>query len=162
MPDNYWVEKVEKNCLWCITFCSWCPKQALNHEFFGSRHGEFLWNIFYVRTLHIHNWLLQPFSQDYSLVSHTTHVVCLNFIREWRDLQFNVDFEQQIFEKLFQSRIYLPSECLSEICWEEIAEEIFVFHISFWWLTWNMNPGLTSNKPTHYLLDYGYFTYIHA
>ena len=30
------------------------------------------------------------------LVSHTTHVVCVNFIREWRDLQFNVDSEWQI------------------------------------------------------------------
>ena len=29
------------------------------------------------------------------------------------------------------------------------------FHISFWCLTWYMNPGFTSNKPTHYLLDYG-------
>ena len=27
-----------------------------------------------------HNWSLQAFSQDYSLTSYTTHVVCLNFI----------------------------------------------------------------------------------
>ena len=26
-----------------------------------------------------HNWPLQPFSQDYTLASHTTHVVCVNF-----------------------------------------------------------------------------------
>ena len=31
---------------------------------------------------YIHNWPLQPFSQDYGLVSHTTHVVCVNFIHE--------------------------------------------------------------------------------
>ena len=30
------------------------------------------------------------------LVSHTTYVVCVNFIQKWRDLQFKVDSEQQI------------------------------------------------------------------
>ena len=30
---------------------------------------------------------------------------------------------------------------------------IFVF--SFWCLTWDLNSGLTSNKPTYHLLDYG-------
>ena len=48
---------------------------------------------------YIHNWPLQSFSQDYGLVSHTTHVVCVNFIREWWDLQFNVNSERQIFAK---------------------------------------------------------------
>ena len=38
---------------------------------------------------YIHNSPLQPFSQDYSLASHTTHVVCVNFKRKWWDLQFN-------------------------------------------------------------------------
>ena len=31
------------------------------------------------------------------------------------------------------------------------------FHILFWRLAWGSNPGFTSNKPTHYLLDYGEF-----
>ena len=44
---------------------------------------------------------LQPFTQDCGLTSNTTHVVCVHFIREWRDLQINVDSEPQIFEKLF-------------------------------------------------------------
>ena len=35
------------------------------------------------------------------LVSHTTYVVCVNFIHKWRDLQFKVDSERQIFEKHF-------------------------------------------------------------
>ena len=41
---------------------------------------------------------------------------------------------------------------LPENSWEEIAEEIFFFHISFWCLTWDTNPASTFNKPTHYLL----------
>ena len=28
---------------------------------------------------YIHNWPLQPFSQDYGLAYHTTHVVCVKF-----------------------------------------------------------------------------------
>ena len=35
---------------------------------------------------YIHNWPLQSFSPDYGLASHTTHVVCVTFVREWRDL----------------------------------------------------------------------------
>ena len=35
---------------------------------------------------HIHNRTLQVYSQDYDLPSNTIHVVCVNFIREWRHL----------------------------------------------------------------------------
>ena len=45
---------------------------------------------------------LQPFSQDYGLFSRITHAVYVNFIRERRDLQFIVNFERQILEKLEQ------------------------------------------------------------
>ena len=38
-----------------------------------------------------------------------------------------------------------------EFYWQEIAEEIFFFHFSFWYLTF------TSHKLRHYLLDYGNF-----
>ena len=31
------------------------------------------------------------------------------------------------------------------------------FCISFWYLAWDSNPGFSSNKPTHYLLDHGDF-----
>ena len=55
---------------------------------------------------------LQPCNQDYGLASYTTHVECINFICEWRDLQFNVDSERQIFEKHFHDRfIYSQSFC---------------------------------------------------
>ena len=32
---------------------------------------------------YIHNWPLEPFSQDYGLSSHITHVMRVNFIHEW-------------------------------------------------------------------------------
>ena len=50
---------------------------------------------------------LQHFSQDYDLASHTTYVLCVNFIREWRDLQFNVDSERQIFWEKFSWQVYV-------------------------------------------------------
>ena len=39
------------------------------------------------------------------LVSHTTYVACVNFIHKWRDLQFEVNYERQIFEKLFMTNL---------------------------------------------------------
>ena len=64
----------------------------------------------YIHT-HIHNWRLQPINQDYGLAPHTIHIVCINFIHVWRDLQFNVDSERQIIYDRF-----LLSEFLPEIC----------------------------------------------
>ena len=46
------------------------------------------------------------------LVSHTTNVVCVNFIHKWRDLLFKVDSEQQIFWETFHDNfIYSQSFC---------------------------------------------------
>ena len=56
---------------------------------------------------YIRNQSLQPFSQDYGLASYTTDVACANFIR---DTVSNVDTEQWIFEKFFQSRP-MPEIC---------------------------------------------------
>ena len=89
---------------------------------------------------YIHNWPLQPFSQDYGLASHTTHVVCVNFIRECGTYSLTSTPNDRFFEKLFHGSFYLLSEFLPEICWEKVAEEIFfIFH--FWWLTLDTNPG---------------------
>ena len=41
------------------------------------------------------------------VVSHTTYVVCVNFIFEWRDIQFKVDSELQIFGETFHGNFFL-------------------------------------------------------
>ena len=41
-------------------------------------------SVHFLLTLSVHNWTLQPFSQDYKLASHNTYVVDINFICEWR------------------------------------------------------------------------------
>ena len=68
------------------------------------------------------------------LVSHTTYVMCVNFKHKWRDLQFKVESERQIFWETFHGNfIFIYSEFLPEICWEEIAEKIFfVFCFDVW------------------------------
>ena len=44
----------------------------------------------YIHT-YIHNWHYNPSVRIIDLVSHTTYIVCVNFIHKWRDLQFKVD-----------------------------------------------------------------------
>ena len=51
-------------------------------------------------------------------------------------------------------QFYLLSKFLPEICWEGIAEKILFVYL-FLCLAWGSNPGFTSYKPTHCLLDYG-------
>ena len=46
---------------------------------------------------------LQRFSQDYNLVSHTIYAVCVHVIH----VQFKIDSERQIFEKLFHGNFIL-------------------------------------------------------
>ena len=61
----------------------------------------------------IHNWSLQPFSQDYwPSFSHHLCIACVNFIHKWRDLQFKADTEWQIFWETFDSNfIYSQNFC---------------------------------------------------
>ena len=47
----------------------------------------------------------------------------LIFIHEWLDLQFKVDSERQIFEKLFMGNLF-TIRVFPEFCWEEVDEEI--------------------------------------
>ena len=102
---------------------------------------------------YIHNWSLQPFSQDYHLVSQTTYVVCFNFIHKWWDPQFKLDSERQIFEKLFMAILFTLTVFAKNLFRESRRKNIFIF--AFWCLTLGLNSGLISNKPTDYLLDYG-------
>ena len=101
----------------------------------------------------IHNWSLQPFSHIIGLVSHTTYVVCVNFIHKWRDLQFKVGSERPIFLRNFSWQFYLLSEFLLR------GNRRFLYFVSMPGLGMR-NPGFIINKPTHYLLDdYGDFTF---
>ena len=50
--------------------------------------------------IYIHTYIIGHYNPSVSiieLVSHTTYVVCANFIHKWWDLQFKVDSEGQMF-----------------------------------------------------------------
>ena len=57
----------------------------------------FEWKFSFLSHTYIHNWPYNPSVRVIDLVSHTTYVVYVNFIHKWRDLQFKVDSERQIF-----------------------------------------------------------------
>ena len=94
------------------------------------------------------------------LVSHTTYVVCVNFIHKWRDLLFKVDSKRQIFWETFHGSFKLLSEFITEICWEEIAEEIlFVFRFDVWPGTRTLAFRLIS-RHTNYYTTATYYEYV--
>ena len=124
----------------------------------NSYHTKYVWfiSLILIHTF-IHKWPLQPFSQDYGQASHTTYVVCVNFIREWRDLQFNVDSERQIFEKFFHGRFLIYSQSFCQKSAERKSpKKYFSYFIFNDWLGIR-TQDFASNKPTHYILDHGNF-----
>ena len=86
------------------------------------------------------------------LVSHTTYVVCVNFlyISGW-DLQFKVNSKRQICWETFHGSFIYYSEFLPEICWEDIAEEIlfYVFCFDVWPEAWTLALRLISQHTTN-------------
>ena len=66
--------------------------------------------------------------QYYDLACHITYVVCVNFIHECRDLQFKVDFEQWILEKLFMAILFY-SQSFCQKSAERQQPKKYFFHI---------------------------------
>ena len=69
-----------------------------------------------------------PYSYNYDLVRHTIYVVCINFMHEWRKLQFKNDFERQIFKKLFRDRFIYFQEFLVRNLLRESRRRIIVLY----------------------------------
>ena len=75
-----------------------------------------------------------PLSQHYDLASHTAHVVSINFLQKWRDLQSNVDSEWQIFEKLLYGR-YI---CSQSFCQKFVERKL----TNTTWVLWEARPHI--------------------
>ena len=91
-----------------------------------------------IHITYIHNWPLQPFSQDYGLIP-TPLMLCILIL-------FNFFHDNFIFIQSF--------------CQKSADRKSPKKYFSFWCLTKDTNSGLTSNKPTNYLLDYSDFNRI--
>ena len=103
---------------------------------------------------HISFWCLTWDTNPDFMSDKPTHY--LQHTRLWRLLYFTVGRDKIDLAQVI-AIFYLCSEILLEICWEEVAQGI-LFYVSFWCLTWGLNPGfMVSNKPIHYLLDYDDF-----
>ena len=57
----------------------------------------------------------------------------------------------RFFEKLFRVILVIPRIFAKKLLRENRRNS---FRIFFWCLAWGSNPRLSSNKPTHYLIDY--------
>ena len=70
---------------------------------------------------------------------------------------------ERFFEKLFMAILFTLRAFVRNLLRGNRRRN--TFRILFWCLAWGSTPGLTSNKPTHYLLDHGDFnthiTYTH-
>ena len=78
----------------------------------------------------------------YNLVLRITYVVCFNFIHKWRDLQFKVDSERLIFEKLFLAILFTFRIFARNLLRGSRQRNILTF--SFWCLTWVIYDDLNS------------------
>ena len=90
------------------------------------------WNLLstrYLLHIYIHNWPLQPFSW----FSHTTYLVCVNFIHKLRDLQFKVGSEPQNFLRNFSCQILFTHSVFARNLLRKNRQRNS-FRISFWCL----------------------------
>ena len=72
-------------------------------------------------------------------------IVRVNFVHEWRDLQFIVDFERPIFEQLFIAILFNLRAFARN--YQKVGEGIF-------FLASGLSRGFMSSKPTPCLLEY--------
>ena len=127
-------------------------------DFYSSYTVSFEAHVCIIINIHtyIHILLVITTLQSELRPSFSHHLCYVNrfFIHNWRDLQFKVDFERQIFEKLFHGNfIYSQSFCQKSA--ERKLQKKYISVNRFRYLTRGLNRGLTSINPTRNLLLYG-------
>ena len=76
------------------------------------------------------------------LTSYTTYVVCVNYIHEWRDLQFKVDSERPIFWETFHGSFnYSQSVCQKFAEKKSPKKYFFLFSYSVLMSALRYEPG---------------------
>ena len=103
--------------------------------------------------IYIRNWSLQPFSQAYDLASPLMLCVLILYMSGWT---YNLKStpNDRFLWSFFMAILFKLKVFVRSLLRGNRRRNIFIF--SFWWLT---SSGLTSNKPTHYLPDYGVFNF---
>ena len=76
---------------------------------------KYFFIIFLVAISYEPSLYISHFSQYYDIASHTSHVVCFNFINAWQDLPFKIESEWQIFKKLFMAILSCRSRLVGSV-----------------------------------------------
>ena len=109
---------------------------------------------FYIHTYIIGHY--NPSVRIFGLVSHTTHVVCVKFYTWAAGPSVQCRLRMKNFlRNFFMARLFTLRVLARNLLRGNRRSDIFFFHISLWCLTWDSNPILKFNKPTHYLRVYG-------
>ena len=90
--------------------------------------------------IHIHTYIIGHYNTPVSITTQllTRLMLCaLIFIREWRDLQFKVDSERQIFGKLFIAILFILIVFVRNLLKGNRLRNIFVFIFRF-----DVSPGI--------------------
>ena len=106
----------------------------------------------------LHTYMIgryNPSVRIIDLVSHTTSVVCVNFLYISGGTYSLKSIPNDRFEKLFMAILFTLRVFARNLLRGNRRRNTFC--ILFWCLAWDSNPGFSSNKPTHYLLDHGDF-----
>ena len=97
------------------------------------------WQMVYTNELintYIHTYIIghyNPSVRIIDLVSHTTFIVCVNFIHKWRDLQFKVDPYDRFFWETFHGNFIYFSRVFARNLLRGNRRRN-TFRISFWCL----------------------------
>ena len=81
--------------------CTYAVRDLLGLSFFIEC---FLWLHDYIHHTQVAIYIY--FRQAYGLAPRIAYVVCVYFIHDWRDIQFKITSERQIFRKIFHVNIF--------------------------------------------------------
>ena len=83
-----------------------------------------------IRTLYVHDWPLQPFSQDYGLASHTTRIVCVLYMSGGTHNLTSTPNDRFLRKFFIAGFIYSQSFCQKSAEMKSPTKYFFI-HISF-------------------------------
>ena len=82
--------------------------------------------LYYFFTFH---YTYNPSARIIDLISHTTYVVFVNFIHKWRDLQFEVDSERQIFWETFHNNFICSQNFCQKSAERKSSKKYFLYFV---------------------------------
>ena len=111
----------------------------------STPNNRFLRNLFTLSEIYKHTYIIGhyiPSVMIIDLASHTTYVLCVNFMHKWQDLQFKVDSERLVFWEAFpwQFLLYSQSYC---------QKILYVFCFDVWPGIWTLALRLISQHTTY-------------